>query len=60
MAPTHIVTDFQPVPAPGPGGIPGFAATCSCGSVISSSLKALTWSWANDHIRYYTEKEAGK
>lgn len=57
MSTTHTITDFQPVPAPGYGGLPGYAATCTCGSVISSSLETLTWEWAREHIAYYNRKE---
>lgn len=56
--PTHAIVDLVPTPAPGPGGLPGFDAICTCGTRIGSSLRSLAAEWGRDHVRYYTAKEA--
>ena len=57
-APTHTITATEPTPAPGPGGLPGFDAICSCGARIGSSLETLARQWGWQHVDYYTKKGA--
>jgi len=60
MAPTttHAITAIVPEPKKGHGDIDGFAAICTCGDRIVSSLKTIAAQWGREHATYYNAKEA--
>lgn len=57
---THAIVAIENVLATEPGSISGFAAVCACGTRIESSLITCARAWGNDHVTYYTAKEAGR
>ena len=53
----HAITTIVPEPAKGHGDINGFAAICTCGDRIVSSLHSLARQWGNEHADSYNQKE---
>lgn len=53
----HEIIAIHNVLAEKPGSLSGFAAECSCGSLIESSLVTIARQWGRDHCNYYNAKE---
>ena len=56
MTALHTIERIDLVLAARPGDLSGFAAVCSCGARIESSLVVLARSWGTDHCRYYNAR----
>lgn len=55
--PRHEIIGAEPSPAKEAGSLDGWAAVCSCGTRIESSLIECAMSWGRDHAHYYNQKE---
>lgn len=60
MPTPHAIIAVEPVTATEPGSLDGFAATCTCGTQIASSLKTIARQWGEQHADYYNRKEGSK
>lgn len=56
----HQIVAIENVLARTPGSLDGFAAVCSCGTRVESSLVTLARAWGNDHAAYYNRKESAR
>jgi hypothetical protein len=46
----HVVGPTHPVPATGPGALPGFEAVCTCGLRMRNSIRCNVDLDAQDHV----------
>lgn len=60
MNTTHQILRIEDKPAEYAGCLDGFAAVCSCGEKIGSSLRTCAELWGREHVNYMNAKEVAR